>query len=343
MTPLLFYPFGLSFYLPGMEGMPLMGELLAIIALVMFSINIIITKVASLRLNLNLGFLISLTTNVLFASLLFGVQFIFREEAFHWNTKGFFLFLISGFFATYLGRWFFFATITKLGPARASNFQISNPLFTVLIAWVFLGEQLNALDLFSVGVVLFGLFLVSYIPHHSVKIDSLHPNTSRILDQDEVAANFSKKVDLKRIVQSGILIAFLSALSYAISNVLRGVAIKSWNEPILGALLGAALGVILHLLFNPVARNVWSQWKDSDRTAIILYSLSGVLTITAQICLITSMWYIPVSIANLITLSTPVLVTPLSYFFLKNQEGITLRTVLGGVFILLGIGVIIIK
>jgi drug/metabolite transporter (DMT)-like permease len=325
-----------------MEGMPYMGELLAIVALIMFSINIIITKVASLRLNLNLGFLISLTTNVLFASLLFGVQFIFREEAFHWNTKGFFLFLISGFFATYLGRWFFFATITKLGPARASNIQISNPLFTVLIAWIFLGEQLNALDLFSVGVVLCGLFLVSYIPHHSVSVGLLHSNTGRILDQGEGVSN-RKQIVLNRMVQSGILIALLSALSYAISNVLRGAAIKTWNEPILGALLGAALGVILHLLFNPAARDIWSQWKHSDRTAILLYSLSGVLTITAQICLITSMWYIPVSIANLITLSTPVLVTPLSYFFLKNQEGITLRTVLGGAFILLGIGVIIIK
>jgi hypothetical protein len=33
-----------------------------------------------------------------------------------------------------------------------------------------------------------------------------------------------------------------------VGNVLRGVAVQEWNEPILGALMGAVLGMALHFL-----------------------------------------------------------------------------------------------
>ena len=74
---------------------------------------------------------------------------------------------------------------------------------------------------------------------------------------------------------------------------------------------------------------------------MLVYALTGMLTISAQVCVIASMRYIPVSIANLITLSTPVLVTPASYFLLKNREGITLRTIFGSTLVLVGINIIL--
>jgi drug/metabolite transporter (DMT)-like permease len=65
------------------------------------------------------------------------------------------------------------------------------------------------------------------------------------------------------------------------------------------------------------------------------------ITISAQISVIASMRYMPISIANLITMSTPVIVTPISFFLFKNQEGITYRTILGIILVLGGIFFII--
>jgi multidrug transporter EmrE-like cation transporter len=60
-----------------------------------------------------------------------------------------------------------------------------------------------------------------------------------------------------------------------------------------------------------------------------MLALLSMVLFSANIIL-ASMRYIPVSVAaNLITLSIPILVTPVSYFLFKNQEGITYQTLIG--------------
>jgi len=313
------------------------GELLAIFALVLFSSNIIITKIASSRANMNLGFLISVGMNILFGSILLVTQLLFlSQDPIEWNTKGFLLFLLGGVFSTYLGRWFFFETIDKLGPTRASAFQTSNPLFTIIIAWLFLGEVLHWIDVSAIVLILFGLFLVSYVPQVAGKREAA-------AGQEQMASKNQLKqvVSIKWLIQSGILLAFLSSMSYALGNIVRGVAIQSWQEPILGGVLGAFAGFILHTVTNKHTRHFFLELKKADSLGITLFAISGCITISAQILVIASMHYIPISIANLITLSTPVLVTPASYFLFKNQEKVTAVTIAGIVLVLSGISLVV--
>ena len=133
----------------------------------------------------------------------------------------------------------------------------------------------------------------------------------------------------------------IGAVSYAAGNVLRGAAVQTWNEPILGGLIGASVGLVLHFFTSSNTRHFWGILKSADRRGLLLYILSGIMTITGQICVIASFWYMPVSLANLIALSTPILVTPMSYFLLRNQEGITLRTIFGSTLVLSGITIIL--
>lgn len=130
-------------------------------------------------------------------------------------------------------------------------------------------------------------------------------------------------------------------MAYAVGNVVRGAAIRSWNEAILGALLGAVSGFALYLLSSAETTDLVRKLKTADRSGRFMYVASGILTISAQICVIASMAYIPVSISALITLSSPLMVFPLSYFLLNNEEGITGRTVLGCALTLAGIAIII--
>ncbi|WML51398.1 DMT family transporter [Neobacillus sp. PS3-12] len=312
-----------------------MGVTLAIVALLLFSSNTILTKLASARLNMNVGFLISVWVNVLFALVLFLIQMIFiKDEHFQWHTKGFLLFLIAGFFSTFMGRWFFFETIDKLGPARASAFQVSNPMFTTIIAWMFMGEKLSWMDLVSVAFILLGLFLVSFRGQSSVEKEIASSEENLITEP-------SRGMPVNWLIKSGILLAFLSSLSYAIGNVLRGAAIKDWNEPILGGIFGAALGLVLFTITNKSSHHFLAHVKNSDKKGVLFYAACGIASISAQISVIASMRYMPISIANLITMSTPVIVTPVSFFLFKNQEGISIRTIIGIILVLLGICFII--
>ncbi|WP_240419256.1 DMT family transporter [Paenibacillus periandrae] len=320
-----------------------MGELLAIGALLLFSLNVIITKVASGRLDLNTGFLISISMNVLFAGLIFLGQWVYNGYSIEFHGWGFFMFMLSGLFASYLGRYLYFDSIAKLGPAKASTFMISNPLFTVIISWLFLHEQLHALELAAMFVVLLGLFIVSYKPAQAGQaVKAVSAGGANATSTDSIQhAEQSVKKRWGSLIHPGVWLALMGSISYALGNITRGTAIHDWNEPVLGGFVGALTGLLLQLLLNKTTRTFLSDLRAADRKGIWLYAVSGVLTISAQIGHMAAMHYIPISVATLITNSQPLLVIPLSYFLLKNQEGINLRTIMGSLLVLLGISAII--
>jgi drug/metabolite transporter (DMT)-like permease len=309
----------------------ILGKLLAIAALINFTASILLLKFATKRLSLTLGFLVSVTTNVLFCVVLAAGDFLLRPHAVEWKSFGFWLFVTAGFFSTYLGRWLFFETIARFGAAKASIFQVTSPAFAAVIAWIFLGERLGAVALAGMVVTLAGLLLVSYKPG--------------VFAQREQAAARpeTRKLPLAALGKSALLLGSCGAAAYAVGSVLRGAAIRDWNEPILGGLLGAASGLVLQLLFNTNVRNVVRDLKAADRKGLIMYSINGIVTITAQVCTIASMRYIPVATSNLITLCTPVLILPIAYFFMKDREGITARTWIGGTLTTVGMGILVVS
>ena len=116
---------------------PHLGYLFAFGALLLFTVSIMVTKVASSRIPLALGFVIATVVNVAFAGLALLVQLALSDSGLQWNARAFFLFAAAGVFSTYLGRWFFYESVVRFGPAKASIFQVSSPLFTALMAWLF--------------------------------------------------------------------------------------------------------------------------------------------------------------------------------------------------------------
>ncbi len=313
------------------------GELFAAAALLLFSFNIILTKMAAARLNLNLGFLVSVSVNVLFAALLFFVQLAWREDRVLWHPEGFYLFLLAGACSTYLGRWFFLESVVRFGPTRASIFQITSPLFAALLAWAFLHETLQPLELAGMGLAIGGLLLVLPVSGASPKL----PRSGEVAAQDTAAARPSAKSGAHRWLQSAWVLGVGSSFAYALGNIFRGAAIRNWDEALLGALIGASGGLVLHALFSQDKKQLPGKLKNADRRGLLLFAISGVLTISAQTCLILSLKYIPVSVAALITLCTPVLVFPMSYWLLKNSEKISPQTLLGGALTLAGVALIL--
>ncbi len=316
------------------------GYLLSGAALLFFTTAILVTRLASNRIPLALGFVIATLTNVVFSALAFAVQGVLSDQAVTWNGKSFWLFAAAGVFSTYLGRWFFYESVVRFGPAKASVFQVSSPLFTAAMALLLLGERLTLPVALGMVLTVGGLILVSY-----------KPGAGGTTSADPAALAVSVKPDSaipaltmhQRLLQSVLLLGLASSLAYAIGNVLRGSAVREWNEPILGGLIGAGFGLAMHLVFMPAKSALWASLRQADRRGVWLYTLIGVCTISGQICTIGAMRFIPLSIATLVTLCTPLLVFPLSYFLLKSREGVTRATVAGCGLTLLGIFIIVLR
>lgn len=305
-----------------MSGTTALGSVLAFAALALFATNIIVTRIAMRHLAIDAGFLIAVAVNVIFAALVTGFELAWRGEPLRIEAYAFAMFALAGVFTTYLGRWFFFEAVARLGAARASTFQVSSPLFTALVAWAFLGERLSATTAAAMVGVVYGLFVVG---------------------APIGAATRAPGRGVAAFASAGLLVGLGSSLAYAIGNVLRGAAIHRSPEPALGALLGAITGFALHVALNRSRGQLRALLRAADRRGVTLYAVSGALTITAQMLTIASMSYIPISIAALITLCTPIFVIPASHVLFGREERITARVVLGTALTLAGIAVIVLR
>jgi len=306
------------------------GITLATAALCMFSANVLVIKQASERVSLNLGFLLSVGVNLLFCGLLLAGQMILSESRLGWSWQAAFLFMLGGAFSTYLGRWFFFEAVVRMGSAKASLFQVSSPGFAALIAWVALGETLSTIRLGAIVFTILGLALIGYVP------GMFSPPQGRAHGRDGAPAR--THTDLFGWVKgSTLMLGTGGSLAYAISTVVRGAAIREWNQPLAGALLGALTGLLLHVVFSLEIRAVPESLRTADRRGVHLFLICGALTISAQICAIWSLRYIDVALSSLITLSTPLLVIPAGYFLFAKKEILSSRTWIGGAMVLVGV------
>jgi len=312
-----------------------LGEFLALTALVLFSSNTLLTKIGTGRVDINVGFVAAVGVNILVAIALLIGQILVREQPFTWNWWGFLYFSLAGGFSTFLGRWFYFEAVFRFGPARASIYHLANPLFTVLIAALFLGERLNAATLAGIFVTLAGLFMAVYEP------GALSTRPSGVT-ADYAASWARRRAGVRDWMRTSIVfLGMFSALAYSVGNVWRGAAMQAWNEPIAGGLFGALAGLLMFLLFAPHSLRVFAQFRTADRVGLLIFAGTGTLNITAQILTITALNYLPVSVVSLIVSCVPVLVIPLSVLLFRNREGMTWRTAAGVLLTVYGIYLIL--
>ena len=296
------------------------GYALAGAALLLFSVSVMLTRAATQRVELSTGVLVALLVNVLVGGVLFAADLLFRANAFAPEPRPLLLFFAAGVFTSFLGRWFFYSTVVRLGPARASTYHVSSPLFTAVLGWMFAGEVLSPAAVAAMVATTFGLWLVGTARRRGASAERG-----------------------ERVARSGVALGLGSALGYAIGNVLRGVAIDRWHEPLAGALAGAVAGFALQLAFATWSGGALEALRRADRRGLAYYAGTGATTILAQSLTIAAMAYAPVAIVALITLCTPLLLFPASYLILRNEEGITGRTIAGAALAFAGIVAIVLR
>lgn len=231
-------------------------------------------------------------------------------------------FALAGICSTYLGRWLIFRSIELMGPSNASGLQSTSPLITAVIGWLILGETITLVGAFGFVLGLVGLLVMNA---------GIRQSTLAGRPQNGLAS----------FVSSATLIGLASATAYSVSHVLRASAVRDWTEPLVGALIGAVAGVLTLLLAS--RKQLSGYLRDARRNAagVRMYMTVGALQFVAQSLAIASMKFIPASVAALISMSTPLIVMPLSYFVLRGQQKMSAASVIGICITLTGIALVI--
>jgi drug/metabolite transporter (DMT)-like permease len=297
-----------------------MGVVLALLAMLSFSTNIMITRYAVARMPVESGFFVVLATNILFPALLFPFELAVRAAPWSWSWKGAALFALGGVIGTFLGRRFLFDTVRILGPARASVFHSTAPAFALVGAWLLADERLGWYELLLMGIVWVGLWFTQ-------------PRTGSSAGGGRSAT----------AVRKGMLAGLLTVAGFGLGNVVRGLAMRDWDEAVFGTVVSSAAALLCQLLATRDWEKIVRQFRAADRTAFLLYVGCGISTAFGSIFVASAMVHMEIALAVLVVHTTPLVIFPVSVFVLKNKEELNPRAVLGALLVLSGIALLAVR
>lgn len=295
-----------------------MGVGYALLAMVSFATNIVITRYAVARLPVEAGFFVVLSTNILFPAAIFAAELGLRAEPYAWHWPGAGLFAVSGLIGTFLGRRFLFDTVRILGPSRASVFHSTAPAFALIAAWLLAGEILGAYELALMAVVWLGLWLTQ---PRAGSLQALPPEA----------------------LKKGFAVGLLTVAGFGFGNVLRGLAMREWHEAALGTVIASLVAFAAQVAVTRNWPKIKAQLRGADRRALLLYTGCGIATSLGSIFVSLAMTKMEIALAVLVVHTTPLVIFPVSVFILKNREELNARTMLGAALVLAGIGFLLLR
>jgi drug/metabolite transporter (DMT)-like permease len=236
-------------------------------------------------------------------------------------------FALAGICSTYLGRWLVFKSIELIGPSGASGLQSTSPLITAVLGWLFLGETVGAVGLVGMALGIVGLGAMSVGIGQS--------------QQQQQPAGSRGSWRQRGAVLGTLVFGLASAAAYSGSHVFRAAGVRDWNQPLIGATIGAVAGLLVLALASRKRLPEYIREIRANPAAARVYAGVGVLQFIAQALVIAAMKYIPASVAALISMCTPLVVMPVSFFVLRKIEKLSWATVLGICITLAGIALVV--
>ena len=298
-----------------------MGVTFALVSMVCFSANILITRYALARMPVDAGFFIVLATNILFPALLYPFELAARTSPWAWDWKAAGLFALGGVIGTFLGRRFLFDAVRMLGPSRASVFHSTAPAFALVGAWLLADERLGLYEIGLMAVVWLGLWFTQ-------------PRAGSSAGGDQLS---------RANVRKGMLAGLLTVAGFGFGSVLRGLAMRSWEEAVLGTVLGSMAALVCQVAATRDWAKIAAQLRGADRVAVLLYTGCGITTSLGAIFMALAMTHMEIALAVLVVHTTPLVIFPVSVFILKNREELAPRTLLGALMVLSGIALLAVR
>ena len=193
-------------------------------------------------------------------------------------------FAAAGVFAAFVGRVFLYASIQHLGAMRAATVKRLNPFFAVLLGLMVLGET-------ATGGMVWGalLIVVSFAVLLLAQWRSVAPAAS---DAASGATPSWRNI--------GYVYGPVAALGYALGNLLRKFGLELAPDPLLGALVGTAVGALVFVGVAGVNGSYRRALRGSFRRPRPWLWVAGIMASLGQILTFVALGHSPMSTVALV-------------------------------------------
>ncbi|MDO8774398.1 MAG: DMT family transporter [Burkholderiaceae bacterium] len=313
---------------PALSPNVLWGSTLAFIAMAVYGVCMVTVATAAKGMSSGPGSLLAAAAGVPIGIVIVLMHWASGHEISVPTPWSIVAFALAGICSTYLGRWLVFKSIEVIGPSGSAGMQSISPLITVVFGWIFLGEVIGTIGFVGIALGIAGLLAMSM-------------GIGRSQRKTAQSASAVRTGPWRGFISATLLIGVGSAAAYSLSHVFRASGVRQWNEALLGALIGALAGLLVLALTSYRSVSEYVRQVQTNPKAARVYLGVGGFQFLAQAMVIASMKYIPASMAALISMCTPLVVLPVSYFALRNDERLSWVTVLGIAITLAGITLVV--
>jgi len=304
------------------------GELAALTTALCWSVTVIFFAEAGRRIG---SFRVN-AIRLLFAVTIYSVVLLVtRGQLFpdDLNRTQLFYLALSGLVGLVIGDGAGFKALVMLGPRLSTLLAVTSPIMATFIAWIFLGERLQLIDLLGIVITVGGVTWVvaerryQNNNHNHFQLHEDHPDSG----------TFTK----------GILLALVAALGQAAGLVLSKHAMLNCGgtlDPLPASFLRMLASAIMIWIFAALRGKLLDTLRGFQNRTGILCAAGGAIfgPFLGVWCSLIAVAKIPAGIAATLNATTPVWVIPNVRLIYK--EKISLRAVLGAIIAVGGIALL---
>ncbi|MSP41644.1 MAG: hypothetical protein EXR70_24425 [Deltaproteobacteria bacterium] len=280
------------------------AEFFALANAFLFALHNIFTKKALRYSNPATGVVSSLSINIVF---LWSLTFLFVPLA-QVTLVSVLIFVLVGFFQPGLTRLLTYKGIDALGVAITDPIRASTPLFSAIMAIIFLGEQMTLAIVVATLMIIAGIILLSW------RSGSMKLAGSAAFLWFPIAA---------------------SALAGA-SQVVRKFGLAAVPHPFLAAAVTATSSLVVSVLTLWYVEKTEETWK-MNRQCVWWFLAAGITISFGMICIYYALDLGKVSVVIPISSTGPFFSLILTALFLRDVERVTLRIVLSALLVVSGV------
>ena len=280
------------------------AELYAIVNAFLFALHNLFTKKALRTSNPATGVISSLLINIIFLWTL-SILFVPLDSL---TSAAIWIFVGVGFFQPGLTRLLAYKGIDALGVAITDPIRATTPLFSALMAIVFLGEEV------TFGIIVATLLIIAGITLLSWRTGSMKLTGSAVYLWYPIAA---------------------SALAGA-TQVVRKFGMAAVPHPFLAAAVTASSSFVISLITLWYVEKTQETWK-MNRECFWWFLAAGVTISIGMVCIYYALDLGKVSVVIPISSTGPFFSLILTALFLRDVERVTLRIVISAAMIVGGV------
>jgi DME family drug/metabolite transporter len=280
------------------------AELYALANAFLFALHNLFTKKALRYSNPATGVISSLLINIVF---LWALAFLLVPMA-NVTLASILIFVGVGFFQPGLTRLLTYKGIDTLGVAITDPIRASTPLFSAIMAIIFLGEDITLPIVAATLMIIAGIVLLSW------RSDSMKLAGSAVYLWYPIAA---------------------SALAGA-SQVVRKFGLAAVPHPFLAAAVTASSSLVVSVLTMWYVEKTQESWK-MNRQCFGWFLAAGITVSFAMTCIYYALDLGKVSVVIPISSTGPLFSLILTALFLRDVERVTLRIIVSAAMIVSGV------